>query len=231
MDFFFFLGGGLGGGKTMEDYRMKSLLLLVFLGAGIVGARTADLVKGRVYLKNGTVVECTGNDRIELPKRSGRLKIWRDAFLKTKDKEWIEPEEVDSIVCWHVRTPEHPRRFVYAERPGWMWVYFATPHIQTCIYGKKGYGIDTNGGIQVWQRIRIFSRSRVAYFLRRRGEEVWQDMGGVNRRSKERFRERIAQYVEDDPELAQRVLRSSVGRAKTVLMLKDYCPIKLISNE
>ena len=112
-----------------------------------------------------------------------------------------------------------------------MWVYFATPHIQTCIYGKKGYGIDTNGGIQVWQRIRIFSRSRVAYFLRRRGEEVWQDMGGVNRRSKERFRERIAQYVEDDPELAQRVLRSSVGRAKTVLMLKDYCPIKLISNE
>ncbi len=211
---------------------MKILFLLLFCLVGIGEAMAAEWVEGKVFLKNGTVVECTGNDRIELPKRSGRLKIWRDAFLKTKDKEWIEPEEVDSIVCWHVRTPEHPRRFVYAERPGWMWVYFATLHIQTCIYGKKGYGIDTNGGIQVWQRRRVFSQSRVAYFLRKRGEERWQDMGGINRRSKDRFRERIAQYVEDDPELARRILQSSIGRAKTVLMLRDYCPImNLISNE
>ena len=51
-------------------------------------------------------------------------------------------------------------------------------------------------------------------------------IGSVNRRSKDIFRERIAQYINDDPLLSKQILRSNTNRSKTVLMLKDYNPSK-----
>ena len=62
---------------------MKYRLLLLFLFATTAPLRAAALVEGRIYLKNGSVVECTGDDRLQLPQKSGKLKIFRDAFRKT----------------------------------------------------------------------------------------------------------------------------------------------------
>lgn len=47
---------------------MKYRLLLLFLFATTAPLRAAALVEGRIYLKNGSVVECTGDDRLQLPK-------------------------------------------------------------------------------------------------------------------------------------------------------------------
>lgn len=207
--------------------RMKKLILLALLCmATVYAAPAASLVKGRIYLKNGTVVECTKDDRLRLPKKSGKLKIFRDAFRKTKTKEVLPAGDIDSVVCWHAKTPEHVRKLVFTQDPGWMWVYVETPHITACIYSKKGYYIDTNGGMLVLQRRRWFSSSRVAYFLRKCGESEYQDIGSAYRRSKDVFRKRIACYIDDDPELAERIRHSNAYRDKMILMLQDYDPTK-----
>ena len=205
---------------------MKHLFLFLSLFAMTVSLRAASLVEGCVFLKNGSVVECTGDDRMQMPKRSGKLKILRDAFRKTKTKELLPAADIDSVICWHTKSPEHPRKFVFAPESGWMWVYVETPYIKACIYSKKGYGIDTNGGIMVWQRRRWFSSSRVAYWLQKRDDSEFQDVGSTYRRSKGIFRERIARYIDDDPELAGRVRQSDAYRDKTILMLYDYDPAK-----
>ena len=120
----------------------------------------------------------------------------------------------------------HIRKFIPAESPGWMWVYLETPHICVCIYSEKGYGIDSNGGIQVWQRQGTFSQSRTAYYLKKTGEKEFLTVGAANRNTKDVFRERIARYVGDDPELAERIRLSSAIRSKTIQLLRDYDPTK-----
>ena len=205
---------------------MKYCLLLLFLFATTAPLRAAALVEGRIYLKNGSVVECTGDDRLQLPQKSGKLKIFRDAFRKTKTKDVLPAGDIDSVICWHAKTLEHVRKLVWASDPGWMWVYVETPLIRACIYSKKGYCVDTNGGMLVRQRSGWFSSSRVAYFLQKHDESEFQNIGSTYRRSKDVFRERIARYIDDDPELAERIRRSNAYRDKTILMLRDYDPTK-----
>ena len=134
--------------------------------------------------------------------------------------------DIDSVICWHAKTPEFARKLVWASDPGWMWVYVETSHITACVYSKKGYYVDTNGGMLVRQRSGWFSSSRVAYFLQKHDESEFQDIGSTYRRSKDVFRERIARYIDDDPELAERIRRSNAYRDKTILMLQDYDPTK-----
>lgn len=205
---------------------MKQFLLLLVMLAATVSVRGASLVEGHIYLKNGSVVKCVGDDRLQLPKKSSALKVFRDAFRKTKVKEVFQSEEIDSVICWHTQSPGYIRKFIPAEIPGWMWVYLETPHICVCIYSEKGYGIDSNGGIQVWQRQGTFSQSRTAYYLKKTGEKEFLTVGATNRNVKDVFRERIARYVDDDPELARRVRQSSAIRSKTILLLRDYDPTK-----
>lgn len=205
---------------------MKLFLLFLCLFVATVSVRAASLVEGRIYLKNGSVVECTGDDRLQLPQKSGKLKIFRDAFRKTKTKDVLPAGDIDSVICWHAKTPEHVRKLVWASDPGWMWVYVETPLIRACIYSKKGYCVDTNGGMLVRQRSGWFSSSRVAYFLQKHDESEFQNIGSTYRRSKDVFRERIARYIDDDPELAERIRRSNAYRDKTILMLRDYDPTK-----
>ena len=205
---------------------MKRFLLALFLFTAPATLQAASLLEGRIYMKNGSVIECTGNDRLKMPKKSGRLKIFRDAFQKTKTKEVLPAGDIDSVICWHTKSPEHTRKFIFGAKPGWMWVYVETPYIKACIYSKKGYGINTNGGIQVWQRRRWFSRSRAAYFLQKHGRREFQCVGSAYRRSKDVFRERIARYIDDDPTLAERIRQSNAYRDKTILMLHDYDPTR-----
>ena len=204
---------------------MKLFLLFLCLSFATVSV-AASLVEGRIYLKNGSVVECTGDNRLRLPKKSVKLKIFRDAFRKTKTKEVLSAGDIDSVICWHAKTPEFARKLVWASDPGWMWVYVETSHITACVYSKKGYYVDTNGGMLVRQRSGWFSSSRVAYFLQKHDESEFQDIGSTYRRSKDVFRERIARYIDDDPELAERIRRSNAYRDKTILMLQDYDPTK-----
>lgn len=205
---------------------MKRFLLALFLFTAPATLQAASLLEGRIYMKNGSVIECTGNDRLKMPKKSGRLKIFRDAFQKTKTKEVLPAGDIDSVICWHTKSPEHTRKFIFGAKPGWMWVYVETPYIKACIYSKKGYGINTNGGIQVWQRRRWFSRSRAAYFLQKHGSSEFQCVGSAYRRSKDVFRERIARYIDDDPTLAERIRQSNAYRDKTILLLHDYDPTR-----
>ena len=74
-------------------------------------------------------------------------------------------------------------------------------------------------------KYRSLSRSRTAYYLRKTGEAEFYDAGSASRRGKDRFRESVAAYVSDDPELAEQILQSSTSdRSRTILMLEAYRP-------
>lgn len=208
--------------------RIIRTILLLFLGITTVSvAKAASTVQGRIYLKDGRVVECGEKDRIKLPKHAQDVKLLRRAFYKDKSKEVYRYEEIDSIVCWHATAPEHPQKFIPAPGVGWLWVYFETPHICVGVFAQKGYGVDSNGGIEVLVKYRSLSRSRTAYYLRKTGETEFYDAGSASRRGKDRFRESVAAYVADDPELAEQILQSETSdRSRTILMLEAYRPEK-----
>ena len=211
----------------MNPRIIRIILLSLLCMATASAARAASTVQGRIHLKDGRVVECGEKDRIELPKHAQDVKLLRRAFYKDKSKEIYRYEEIDSIVCWHATAPEHPQKFIPAGKVGWLWVYFETPHICVGVFAQKGYGVDSNGGIEVLVKYRYLSRSRTAYYLRKAGETEFYDAGSASRRGKDRFRESVAAYVSDDPELAGRILQSNTSdRSKTILMLEAYNPEK-----
>ena len=211
----------------MNPRIIRIILLSLLSMATASAARAASTVQGRIHLKDGRVVECGEKDRIELPKHAQDVKLLRRAFYKDKSKEVYRYEEIDSIVCWHASAPEHPQKFIPAAEVGWLWVYFETPHICVGVFAQKGYGVDSNGGIEVLVKYRYFSRSRTAYYLRKTGDAKFQGVGSASRRGKDRFRESVAAYVSDDPELAGRILQSNTSdRSKTILMLEAYNPEK-----
>ena len=211
----------------MNPRIIRIILLSLLCMATASAARAASTVQGRIHLKDGRVVECGEKDRIELPKHAQDVKLLRRAFYKDKSKEVYRYEEIDSIVCWHASAPEHPQKFIPAAEVGWLGVYFETPHICVGVFAQKGYGVDSNGGIEVLVKYRYFSRSRTAYYLRKTGDAKFQGVGSASRRGKDRFRESVAAYVSDDPELAGRILQSNTSdRSKTILMLEAYNPEK-----
>jgi len=206
-----------------QTKRIVLLSLLCVLTISITQA--ASLVQGRIYLKDGRIIECAEKDRIDLPKHSQDVKLLRRAFYKDKSKEIYRFEEIDSIVCWHAASPQHLRKFIPAPNVGWLWVYMETPYIGAYVYSQKGYGIDNNGGIEVLVKLRSLSRSRTTYYLRKTGDSEFYDVGSASRNAKNVFRERIAAYISDDPELAEIILQSdSKNRSKTILMLEAYSP-------
>ena len=210
---------------SMNTRILHFTLLTLLCTMSLSMAHAASTVQGRIYLKNGRVIECGEKDRIKLPKHAQDVKLLRRAFYKDKSKEVYRYEEIDSIVCWHATAPEHPQKFIPAGKVGWLWVYFETPHICVGIFAQKGYGVDSNGGIEVLVKYRSLSRSRTAYYLRKTGETEFYDAGSASRRGKDRFRESVAAYVADDPELATEILQSNTSdRSKTILMLEAYQP-------
>lgn len=205
----------------MSRFIFFSLLWLI---ATVYGANAVSLVKGKIYLKDGSVIECAKDDRLKIPKRSYNLKLFRRAFYKDKHKEIYAFEAIDSIVCWHASSPQHLRKFIPSPKAGWLWVYIDTPHICVGVYSKKGYGIASNGGIEVFVRQRYFSSSRTAYYLRKANDIDFCDVGSTKRKAKKKFRERISEYISDDPILAEYILQSKTNRNKTILMLEEYNP-------
>lgn len=205
--------------------RIKQIVLFLLCVAVSSTAGAASLVQGIIYLKDGSVVECSEKDRLKLPKRSGDVKLFRKAFYKDKVKEIFKYEDIDSIVCWHPVSPAHQRKFIPAPEAGWLWAYIETPYIGAYVYSQKGYGIDNNGGIQVLVKQRYFSRSKTVYYLRKEGDAEFHDVGSASRNAKKGFRERIAEYISDNKELAEQILESeSSNRSKIILMLNDYYP-------
>lgn len=209
----------------MKTRSFTTLMLSLIATLTISTAAASNFVNGRIYFKDGSVVECGERDRIKLPKHSRPVKLMRNAYRKDETRETFAPELIDSMVCWHPSDTTHLRKFVFADKPGWMWVYLETPEIVAAVYAAKGYGISSNGGIEVLVKQRYFSRSRTAYLLRKKGDEEYFCVGSASRRAKKRFRRLVAGYIADDPLLASEVLESkSSNRSRVILMLNDYDP-------
>lgn len=86
---------------SMNTRILRFTLLTLLCTMSLSMAHAASTVQGRIYLKNGRVIECGEKDRIKLPKHAQDVKLLRRAFYKDKSKEVYRYEEIDSIVCWH----------------------------------------------------------------------------------------------------------------------------------
>ncbi len=88
---------------------LKIILLSIhYITAGTV-AQASPFVHGRIYLKDGTVVACTEDDRIKLPKRMRPAKFLKDAYTAAEEKQKFQVSDIDSILAWSPATPEHVR--------------------------------------------------------------------------------------------------------------------------
>lgn len=190
----------------------------------IFSSQSSSLVMGKIYLKDGTVIECGKKDRMKIPKRSRNVRLRRNAYYRDKTIEVFKRNDIDSIIAWHPSTPEHTRKFVVSDRHKWMWVYFETPHIGTYIYSAKGYGIEGNGGIEIFKRVGTLFSTRTIYYLKKDGTDKFMSIGPTEPRFGKRFRRNVAEYINDDPVLAEEIRESKTSRNKTVLMLQDYNP-------
>lgn len=164
-------------------------------------------------------------DRIELPCGGKPLKGLRDAFGKRR-KITYRLDEIDSVVCWHPRSPERRHKFRPSTEVGWCWVYLETPHIGVHIYARRGYTIHTNGGISPLKASQWWglSSTEVGIYLLKTGDTELYALGEAGRRSQDAFRERICRYIADDPALCERIRASDALRSKTVVLLRDYRP-------
>lgn len=87
----------------MKKHNATKAILLIFLFLSTVSvANAASFVTGRIYLKNGSVIECSVNDRIKLPKRSGKTVLLRNAYRKEEVRESFKVDQVDSIIAWQI---------------------------------------------------------------------------------------------------------------------------------
>ena len=208
----------------MKKHLAIKTLLLIFLCLSTLLANASSFVMGRIYMKNGSVIDCTEKDRIKLPRRSGDAVFLRNAYRKNEVKERFKADQIDSIIARHPATPEHVHKFVPSESLGWLWIYFETPGICVGVYSAKGYGIGTNGGILILQRRRLLFHSKTAYCLKKAGDDDFVTVGKASGKANNRFREKVAEYVSDDPKMADAILNSKTRRDKTLLMLENYKP-------
>ena len=204
---------------------MRTCLLLV-LSLCCTGTLRAALAEGIIYLKDGTRVEYTGRDRIELPSQSKNVKAFRNAFSKNKEKEkaTYSPSDIDSIVCWHPQGKEYPRKIYFAPSVGWSWVYAENPHIRVYLYAKKGYTLYSSGGMRALYKQKTFNKTKMTYYLQKSGDDIPYRVGSLIGNPNDAFRERICEYISDDPALCERIRQSSSVRSKTISMLDEYAP-------
>ena len=200
----------------------KSILTVFMYLLTISIVQASSLVCGRIYLKGGTIIECSKEDRLKLPRRSRSTIFMQNAYSKDEVRKTFKITQIDSIIAWHPATPEHLRKFIPSKRFGWLWIYFETPQICVGVYSTKGYGIDTNGGIQIMQRKGFIFRSKATYCLKKMEAEDFESVGKINGKANGKFRNKVAEYVNDDPNLAETILYSKTKRDKTILILQSY---------
>lgn len=84
----------MSGSMNTRILRFTLLTLLCTMALSV--AHAASTVQGRIYLKNGRIIECGEKDRIKLPKHAQDVKLLRRAFYKDKSKEVITEPVLDS---------------------------------------------------------------------------------------------------------------------------------------
>ena len=66
---------------------IRIILLSFLFTAAATAVHSASLVQGRIYLKDGRVIECEEKDRLKIPKHKKDVKLFRRAYYKDKSKE------------------------------------------------------------------------------------------------------------------------------------------------
>lgn len=67
---------------SMNTRILRFTLLTLLCTMSLSMAHAASTVQGRIYLKNGRVIECGEKDRIKLPKHAQDVKLLRRAFYQ-----------------------------------------------------------------------------------------------------------------------------------------------------
>lgn len=204
---------------------MRRLFIFLFLLGGALHASV--MVEGVIYMKDGTVVEYYGSDRVKIPKNAARkVTAYKNAYArKGKKRVSYAAADIDSLVCRHPQAKEYRRKFVYVDRVGWCWVYVDTPYIEAYVFSKKGYEMYSNGGISLTVVEKALgARSRVSVYLRKTGCDDVLALGGMYKKPGDAFIEKVCGYISDDPGLCRAIREKVRMRSKTIAMLAGYTP-------
>ena len=71
----------------MTPKTIRIILLSFLFTAAAAAVPSASLVQGRIYLKDGRVIECEEKGRLKIQKHKKDVKLFRRAYYKDKSKE------------------------------------------------------------------------------------------------------------------------------------------------
>jgi len=200
---------------------MKRLILFwiitTLLPLAVSAEKVLALMPGIIYLSNGEVSEVCGSKRVAIPFKHRDLLVLDQAYTHNqKIGRRINPADVDSVVMWNVSSPDYRHTIRYLKDLGWCWQREKAPGLTLYAFCPKGYFIAGNGG--------MWCRGKNVAIVDKDG--TLHRFPKTDKKSNDSFRRQVAALVEDDPELAQKILSSRLRRDKTLRMLALYEPCK-----
>lgn len=200
----------------MKQRNILSFILVIVLFSTAFTA-VGQLYDANIYLKSGEVVSVRDSVRIAMPVKKKKLKVYRNAYTalqKLKDEH--SPDAVDSLVIWSSTSPERTHQVCYLSGYGWSWLLENGRYIRVYCYSPKGYYIGGNGG--------MWSRGKKSILIVEKDGRFYT-FDNPTKWANDKFRNRVAALVADDPALAKQIGESNFRRDKTLRMLSLYSPI------
>lgn len=183
-----------------------SLILISAIFAPTVeGAKIYQLIDARVYLKDGTVNEYSGDAMLSMPYKKDALQKVENPYTKKQKKNGeIASATVDSVVTWLPTHPEKHYTFVYLPKYGWSTILDKAPQSTSYLYSDGGYRIRPDGGLWFFDTQKLIVERDGAY----------KDLKNPYNMSVEKFAEKVAAISGGDASLESR-LKQYLGREQS----------------
>ncbi|MDE6264668.1 MAG: hypothetical protein K2M11_05930 [Paramuribaculum sp.] len=195
----------------MKLLHLVTLCILLSFNA----AAQRNILNGIIYFPADSVISATDTLGVEMPQKNKPVRLVSNPYTaRQKIKEKIEPQIIDSLVLWNRTAPSLTHALEYIHPYGWCWLLDRGAHISIYNYSPKGYYIGGNGGM--WAKNK-------SVILVKKGN-TFHRFTKTFKLANNKFRERLAALVADDPVLVKMILQSSFLREKTLRMLSLYSP-------
>lgn len=178
--------------------------------------KVTQQVCGRVFLKDGSIIEADGDNRIGTPKKkNGKVTVIENAFThNSKETRVLEGAEIDSLQIWQRTRTDRVRTLVYIPGRGWGWKIESAGGITLYGYSPDGYYLAGNGGMS--------TRGKLTLLVVKDGHIY--EYENTHKMADDSFRREITAFVADDPALTARIMESRKTKDATLRMLGTYRP-------
>lgn len=201
--------------KTLHLWRLLALTAILATSLPHAAAtKVTQQVCGRLFLKDGSIVETTDSTRLGTPhKKHGKVVVVENAFThNSREARVIDGADTDSVQIWQRTRTDRIRTLIYLPERGWAWKLESAGDIAVYAYSPDGYYLAGNGGMS--------TRGKLTMLVVKDGHTYEFEKTG--RMANDNLRREVAAFVADDPALATQIMESRKTVDATLRMLGLY---------